>query len=274
MELVNVTDCSMIVATYNWPAALKACLQSIQKQSVLPNEVIIADDGSKDETRQLIEEIKSSFPVTIIHAWQPDEGFQLAKIRNKAFSKAQSAYIIQIDGDLILHEHFVKDHLSLAKPNHFITGSRVLLKEEATKFILQQADSYNLNAFSGKSSNLFNGFRIGFVRRFLAKRYKASGKHKYYVKGCNMSFWKKDLIAVNGYNEAFTGWGKEDSELAIRLINAGIKKQFIKTGGICYHLYHKEASRELEDRNLQMMNKAIEHNILWAEKGLSQYITT
>lgn len=89
-----------------------------------------------------------------------------------------------------------------------------------------------------------------------------------------MAFWKKDLLQVNGYNESFFGWGREDSELAIRLINAGVKKQFIKFGGICYHLYHREASRELEEKNSQMMNDAITHKITWAEKGLNQYITS
>lgn len=270
MKHTHVTHCSLIVATYNWPVALKACLESIRLQSHLPSEVIIADDGSREETISLIEEINKDFPVPVVHVWQSDEGFQLAKIRNKAFAASKQSYVIQIDGDLILHRHFIKDHLSLAKQNYFITGSRTLLKEEATKYILQGANrSYSL---SGKSSNFLNGLRIGFVRRFLARRYKMEGKNKYYVKGCNMSFWRKDLIAVNGYNEAFTGWGKEDSELAIRLINAGIKKQFIKTGGICYHLYHKEASRELELRNTQMMDDAIKNNITRADNGIDQYL--
>ncbi len=145
MKQANVSDCSLLVATYNWPQALGLCLQSIRKQSVLPNEVIIADDGSKDETRQLIDEIKKTFPVKILHIWQPDEGFQLAKIRNKAFAVASNSYIIQIDGDLILHPHFVKDHLSLAKKQHFITGSRAILKEETTKAFLLHSNTAHLN---------------------------------------------------------------------------------------------------------------------------------
>ena len=87
-----------------------------------------------------------------------------------------------------------------------------------------------------------------------------------------MAFWKEDLLKVNGYNESFFGWGREDSELAIRLMNAGIKKQFIKMGGICYHLYHKEASREMEEKNTQMMEDAIRNKITWSEKGVSQYL--
>ena len=87
-----------------------------------------------------------------------------------------------------------------------------------------------------------------------------------------MAFWKKDLITVNGYNEAFTGWGREDSEIAIRLMNAGIEKQFMKMGGICYHLYHKVASREMEARNIAMMENAIKHKTVMAAEGLNKYL--
>jgi glycosyltransferase involved in cell wall biosynthesis len=265
-------SCSLIIATYNWPQALNVCLKSVAQQSILPDEIIIGDDGSKEDTRLLIEEIKKQFPVPIVHIWQADEGFQLAKIRNKAFAAAKYEYIIQVDGDLILHKKFIQDHLTLAKAQYFITGSRAVLKQEQTKAILNSKNFNSLNPFSGKASNFFNGVRLSFVRRYLATRYKTGGKNKYYVKGCNMSFWLKDLITVNGYNEAFTGWGREDSELAIRLINAGIKKQFIKTGGICYHLHHNEVSRELEQRNIEMMNNAIINKTIRAAKGINQYL--
>ena len=88
-----------------------------------------------------------------------------------------------------------------------------------------------------------------------------------------MAFWKKDLLTVNGYNEAFVGWGREDSEIAIRLMNAGIKKQFIKMGGVCYHLYHREASRELETKNISMMEDSIQKKLIVAEEGLNKYMT-
>jgi glycosyltransferase involved in cell wall biosynthesis len=274
MKHAQVPKCSLIIATYNWPEALRLCLNSVKRQSALPDEVIIADDGSKQPTGDLIQEFKTSFPVPIVHIWQPDEGFQLARIRNKAFAAAKFPYVIQIDGDLILHDDFVKDHLNLARRNHFVTGSRVLLDKLTTERLLQDAEYKYLNIFNGKSSNFLNGLRIGFLRRYLSSRYKIEGKHKYYVKGCNMAFWKSDLLKVNGYNEAFTGWGREDSELAIRLINACVKKQFIKVGGICYHLFHKEASRELEPRNIKLMNDAIANKTIVAEKGIQQHLDT
>jgi glycosyltransferase involved in cell wall biosynthesis len=263
--------CSLLISTYNWPEALRLCLLSIKEQKTLPDEVIIADDGSTEATAKLIREFQQNFPVVIRHVWHEDEGFRLAAIRNKGIAVANGDYIIQIDGDLILHPHFVSDHLDLQKPGYFVTGSRVLLSEESTHLLIQH-QSIDVKKWSSKKRNLFNGIRNKWIRRLLAKRYKTSGKHFFYVKGCNMAFWKKDLIKVNGYNETFTGWGREDSEIAIRLMNAGIKKQFIKMGGVCYHLYHPVASREMEQENVRMMTEAFNKKITWMDKGISQYL--
>jgi glycosyltransferase involved in cell wall biosynthesis len=263
--------CSLLIATYNWPEALELCLKSVLHQKVLPGEVIIADDGSRGETRNLIESFQKKFPVPLSHIWQPDEGFQLARIRNKGIAAANFPYIIQIDGDLILHPFFIKDHLQLGKKGYFTTGSRVLLSPETSQRLLEN-HSIELTKYSFGNRNFFNGLRSYWLRHIMAGKYKTKGKNMFYVKGCNMAFWKEDLLKVNGYNESFFGWGREDSELAIRLMNAGITKQFIKMGGICYHLYHKEASREMEEKNTQMMEDAIQHKTTWAEKGISQYL--
>lgn len=260
---------TLIVATYNWPQALKVCLLSIKRQSVLPDEVIIADDGSKEETRLLIDEMKIDFPVPLIQVWQPDEGFQLARIRNKAIAKSSGDYIIQIDGDLLLHRHFIKDHILFREQGYFVTGSRVLMNEELSRKILRDPE-LTVSIFSKGVKNFFNGIRAKKVGQLLAKRYRSS-KSIYYVKGCNMAFWKTDLLKVNGYNETFIGWGKEDSEIAIRLHNKGIQKKFLKLQGIVYHIYHKEADRNNEQKNTEMMDNAIETKITWCEKGLSLY---
>ena len=264
--------CSLIIATYNWPSALQLCIQSVLHQSVLPAEIIIADDGSAEETKLLIARVAAESPVPVIHVWQPDDGFQLARIRNRAIARSTQPYIIQIDGDLIVHQHFIKDHLQIQEPGYFVSGSRVLLSPETSQALIKNG-SLDIQKHYRGSRNVFNKLRNGFLRKFLARRYKIKGKNKFYVKGCNMAFWRKDLLAVNGYNEAFTGWGKEDSEIAIRLINAGIQKKFLKLGGITYHLYHKEASREMEPLNVQIMETTEHKKLTVAEKGLNQYLS-
>jgi len=262
---------SLIISTYNWPEALELCLLSVLRQKVMPDEIIIADDGSEEATKNVIHKYKFDFPITLHHIWHPDEGFQLAKIRNKAIVAASGNYIIQIDGDLILNPYFIRDHLSHAEQNHFVTGSRVLLRESATKIILDKK-KIKMGWLIPGSKNFLNGLRSKILRVYFSKKYKMSGKNRYYVKGCNMAFWKNDLIAINGYNECFTGWGKEDSDIAIRLMNAGIRKKFIKMGGIVYHLYHEEASRNREENNIRLMEDTIKNNVIFCEKGLSQYL--
>jgi glycosyltransferase involved in cell wall biosynthesis len=263
--------CSLLVSTYNWPEALRLCLLSINEQSVMPDEVIICDDGSREETAALVKSFEPVLKTKLIHVWQPDDGFQLARIRNKGFAASKSEYYIQIDGDLILHKHFVKDHLQFAKKHHFTTGSRVLLSAQTSTALIENR-SLDIKKYSSNDRNFLNSFHFPFLHDLLAKRYKHKGKYKYYVKGCNMAFWKEDILAVNGYNEAFSGWGREDSEIAIRLMNAGVEKQFLKFGGICYHLYHKEASREMEQKNIEMMQAAVREKLTRASKGIDQYL--
>ncbi|MBL7741739.1 MAG: glycosyltransferase family 2 protein [Chitinophagaceae bacterium] len=264
---------SLIISTYNWPAALDLCLKSVLLQSKLPDEVVIADDGSGKETKELIKKYQEIFPVPLTHVWHPDEGFQLAKIRNRAFAAATGEYLIQIDGDLILHNHFVKDHYTFKRKNCFVTASRVLLSPVTTKGLIDN-NSIEIKKYSSGDRNFFNGIRFPapILKQIVGRTYKTSMKNKYYVKGCNMAFWKKDLIKVNGYNETFTGWGREDSELAIRLMNANIHKRFLKLGGICYHLFHREASREMESRNTDMMEEASKKKFVFSPKGMNQYL--
>jgi len=235
-----------------------------------PGEIIVADDGSQEETTALVKQFQNISPVSIKHIWHPDEGFHLASIRNKAIAASSAEYIVQVDGDLILHPYFIADHMAMKKQGYFVAGSRVMLSKRSTQNLLEH-NSINLRKYAQPNLDM-NGIRNGLLRRYLAKRYKAKGKHTFYVKGCNMAFFKSDLLKVNGYNETFTGWGREDSEIAIRLMNAGIKKQFIKMGGVCYHLYHPVASREMEEENVRMMTEAFNKKIAWTDKGISQYL--
>lgn len=263
--------CSLIISTYNWPKALELSVKSVWHQSVLPNEIIIADDGSGPETKAIIERLQAESPVPIIHVWHEDKGFRLASIRNRAMAKAQYPYLIQIDGDIILHPHFIKDHLNFAQPNFFVTGSRVMLGEAIAKRVIEQQQT-TFGRVIPKSKNFFNNFRSKTIRNFLARRYKTSGKNTFYVKGCNMAFWRKDILAVNGYDETIVGWGREDSEIAIRLHNSGVHKKFLKMGGIQYHIYHPEAKRDREAENTRLLKVSIDEHRTRCAKGIEQYL--
>lgn len=261
---------SLIIATYNWATALELVLMSVQKQSLLPNEVIIADDGSTEETKLLIQKFQKIFPVPLVHVWHKDDGFRLSEIRNKAIKEASYDYIIQIDGDVILHKHFIKGHLKMAKKNVFLRGSRVLLSNSFSKKVLQEKIIKFRGCNSGMS-NRMNGFYFPFLTKILKAPTSNSLKVAVSARGCNMSFWKSDLIEINGYNEAMTGWGREDSEISVRLINAGIKREIIKFNAIQYHIYHPFHSKNEVNKNHKILENVIQEKIVYCQNGLANH---
>lgn len=260
---------SLIISTYNWKEALLLSVKSALKQSVLPDEIIIADDGSRDDTRLVVDSLKAVSSVPIVHIWHEDRGFRLTTIRNKAIAASAGDYIIQIDGDIILHRHFIKDHIETAQPGCFVCGSRVGLDKKSSAIIFKN-QTFTYNPLTGGLKYLLNNLRLAPLRRFLAPRYGQKKLDR--LRGCNMAFWKVDLLNVNGYNETLTSWGHEDAELAFRLLHAGIKKRFLKMGGIAYHLWHREASKEDEAKYNEVINQVKLSKTVWCENGLNKYL--
>jgi len=257
---------SLVIATYNWPEALELVLLSILKQSVFPDEILIADDGSSKETKQLIERYSSKFKSGIKHIWQKDEGFQKTSILNKSIAKSSGDYIIQIDGDIIIHIDFVKDHIKMAKKGFFIHGSRVYLNDPTTQKAIKNS-IINFSIFSPGITNRFNSLHSLLLSKFLSnKNKKLKG-----TRGCNFSFWKQDFIKVNGYNEDMTGWGKEDTELSVRLMNSGLQKLKLKCLTVCYHLHHKISSKEGYNINNTILKLVIKDNTKICINGINKY---
>ena len=268
-----MSACSLIISTYNWPAALNLCLLSLQQLKRLPDEVIIADDGSRDETKQVIEKFQKLLPIPLIHVWHEDQGFRLSKIRNKAIAAASGDYIIQIDGDVIMDPHFIEDHLRIQKKNYFVIGSRGSLTQAYSQSILKKQ---HLPAIGLLRKNILSGvlntYRSPILSNLLYNKYKVRGKYKYYSKGCNMAFWRADAIQINGYNETMEGWGREDEELVTRLFILGKNKQFLKMGGVLYHIWHKKAAHQNEPANLEILYKTRKSGIYRCAQGLDQYL--
>lgn len=127
---------SLIVTTYNNEKYLEQVLKSIENLDYLPDEVLIADDGSGKSTANLISKFQQNFPCKLKHIWHEDNGFRLSEIRNKAINSAKSEYIIIIDGDMVLDKNFILDHLKFAKKNQFLQGSRIVLNESQTASII------------------------------------------------------------------------------------------------------------------------------------------
>ena len=260
---------SVVITTYNRPDALKIVLQSLLQQSVQPAEIIIADDGSTIETKNLIEEMTPLFAIPVCHCWQEDEGFRASASRNKAIAKSKSDYIIIIDGDILLHRHFVRDHIFSAQKGQFVQGRRVLLLEELTSEILLRQKT-QLTPFSKGIKNRLNACCSRLLSPLLSSL--LSKQNHMSVRSCNMAFWKTDVIAINGFNEEFVGWGREDSEFAVRMFNNKIKRRDLRLGGVAYHLFHLENSKKMLENNDCLLQQTVNERSKFCKIGINKYL--
>lgn len=259
---------SLIITTYNRPAALKSVLTSVADQSVLPAQLIIADDGSKEDTQLMISShpIKELLPVE--HIWQADEGFRLARVRNLAISKAKSDYIIFIDGDMVLHRHFIQSHITHSAQGYFLQGSRVILSARTTSLMISN-QMRKPTLFSKGVRNRHHMLHVP----VLAKWFSRPSIRWDTVRGCNMSFWMEDLIKVNGFDEQYMGWGREDNDLAIRVLRLGVQRKNIKFCAVAYHLYHRENKRdETLNRNDELLRLVQTTTRIKSLKGLDRHL--
>ncbi len=256
---------SLLITTYNWPEALLACLESVRRQRHLPDEVLIADDGSKNDTRDLVDRIKKDFPVPVIHIWHEDLGYRRAQIINKAVKQSNSEYIVMTDGDIVLHPCFIKDHKKTAQCSYFVQGSRGLLSPKLSKDALQGI-RFRFNFLSPGLKNKLNVIRCpAFSKLIKVDPYNSSR-----LIGCNLACWKADFIKVNGFNNDLEGWGHEDIEFAARMINNGILRKKLKFAAICYHIYHSFLPRDKEDVNMEKYRQTVANKIQRCENGYDQ----
>ncbi|MBL0890210.1 MAG: glycosyltransferase family 2 protein [Gemmatimonadaceae bacterium] len=258
---------SLLIATYNWPEALAVVLHAVRAQDVLPDEVLIADDGSGPATQELVARAQQNFPVPLHHVWHEDRGFRAGAIRNQAIARATGDYVLQIDGDIVLHRAAIAAHRRFAQRGSFVQGSRALLSESRTRELLQQgwADpgpfgagvSHRLNAWYAPWLAPLSGGTRDTVER---------------IRGCHIAFWRDDLLRVNGYDEAYEGWGREDSDLTLRLGHAGVVRRNLKFAAVAYHLWHRQNSRDALDRNSARLTEAARTRRVRAELGIDQYL--
>jgi glycosyltransferase involved in cell wall biosynthesis len=258
---------SLIITTYNRPESLELVLRSIECQTITPEEVIIADDGSTPETKALVSRFQQDSELSIIYSWQEDKGFRAAKSRNKAIAKSNTNYIVLIDGDMILHPRFIEDHISDSKSGYFVQGSRVLLTQNKTKRVLDQ-QKINFSFFSIGLLNRKNAFYSNSLSTLMSRDKNFLGG----IKSCNMAFFKQDCIDVNGFNNDFKGWGREDSEFIVRLLNSGIRRKSLHFNAIQYHLWHNENKNTLLNRNDAMLQHALFNHLRWCDNGIDRYL--
>ncbi|MYL26183.1 MULTISPECIES: glycosyltransferase family 2 protein [Halomonadaceae] len=255
---MNVT---VLFTTYNSPKWLEKVLWGFSVQTHRDFDIIIADDGSTDETRQLIDRMRSETGIRIKHVWHEDHGFQKCEILNKAILQVESDYIIFTDGDCIPRADFVEEHLKCAKPGCFLTGSVARLPMSTSEHIGKE------DITSGACFNwdwlVENGLLVTRKNMKLRARKYAGNILNHLTPartnftGCNASAWTKDVIAVNGFDQRMSHGGL-DREFGVRLKNLGIKGKHVRYNAQIIHLDH---ARGYSDPENIRKNKALRiHN--------------
>lgn len=265
---------SVVVTTYNRPDALEAVVEACFLQDDKNFEIIIADDGSTANTRDCIARLAARAPVPVKHVWQPDDGFRAAMARNRGTLAATGDYIIFLDGDCVPQRDFISRHRALAQPGFLVSGSRILLSQRLTERVLRehidvaglglgQRLRYRLGGDMNKVvQTMLRWPDVGRVRRTFSWRR---------IKSCNLAVWKSDLVKVNGFDESFTGWGHEDSDLVVRLFHAGVLRKDGALATEVLHLWHREAQRDQESSNRRIVLERAANGTTQATVGLREH---
>ena len=265
---------SVVVTTYNRPQALCLVLRALLSQDQPPFEIVVADDGSGDTTRQAIRQMASGADIPIRHLWQTDDGFRAASARNMAVAAAQGELIVFLDGDCIPRPDFIAQHARLAQVGWFVAGSRLLLAPAVTQ--KAETEQWPIHRwgrwawlgqhFRGQANRwlpLFNLPGQGWRRR--------QPQHWQSARTCNMAVWRSDLVAVNGFDESYQGWGHEDADLAVRLIRHGVHYKNGRFALTVLHLWHAENDRSHLPENLARLDAILNGTHTQAPLGLAQH---
>lgn len=244
-----MSEISVIISTYNAEAWLEKVLWGYSCQTFKDFEIVIADDGSRPKTKELIDDFIQNTNLNIVHVWQEDDGFQKSRILNKAIVACKSEYIVMSDGDCIPRADFLEVHQKNKEIGYFLSGGYFMLPMDISQKI-DKVDILSGNCFNLtwlKSNGLKSSFKNnkltakGIIATFLNSLTPTNPSWN----GHNASGWKKDIVAVNGFDERMQ-YGGQDRELGERLTNYGIKSKQIRYSAICVHLDHKRGYKTPE----------------------------
>lgn len=270
---------SVIITTYNAPEWLGKVLTGFGHQSFPDFEIIIADDGSGEETKNLIDAFRKKISAPVVHVWQPDTGFNKCEILNKAIVKSSTDYLVFTDGDCIPHVDFMKTHFEKRKKGYFLSGGYFKLPMKISKAI-QYEDIISGRCFdlkwlkaqglpvSFKNTKLLFNKSLSAIMNSLTPTNASWNGH-------NASGWKTDIEAVNGYDERMR-YGALDREMGERLMNKGIKGKQIRYSAICLHLDHSRGYVNEKDlaNNAAIRNATKSEKKTWTDFGISQHTKT
>ncbi|MCL2715401.1 MAG: glycosyltransferase [Alphaproteobacteria bacterium] len=263
---------SVILTTYNREDAFDAVLRSLAHQTDAGFEVIVADDGSDEKTAAVVEAWRGRLGGRLAHIWHEDRGFRAAEIRNRAILASHGAYCVFLDADCIVRPDFITLHRRLATTGAFVAGDRILLSPELTMTVLERSltpENWTLARWlSERVHRRINRLApllrlpLGPLRWLRSRTWRSA-------RSCNLAIWRCDLDRVDGFDCGYSGWGKEDSDLIVRLLRAGVRRKdgVFATGVL--HLWHEAAPRDRLAENESRLSDSIASDRVRAQSGLS-----
>lgn len=273
--MAKTPEISVIISTYNAVEWLKKTLIGYKVQTYTDFEIVIADDGSGEETRELLEVFQKEMPVPVIHVWHEDRGFQKSAILNKAIEACNADYILMSDGDCIPRKDFLAVHDEYRERGYFLSGGYYKLPLNISKSI-SETDILEQKCFDLK---WLKG--LGLESSFKNLKFTAEGSTAKVLNaltptnaswnGHNSSGWKEDILAVNGFDERMQ-YGGQDRELGERLFNSGIKSKQIRYSAICLHLDHPRGYKNKEsiEKNLGIRATTRKEKRKWTDFGIQK----
>ena len=272
-EARDVADLiSVIVTTYEREDALDAVLRSLSRQGDRGFEVVAADDGSGPGTAALVERWQPRLGVPLSHVWHQHRDFRAGEIRNRALLASRGDYCVFLDGDCLARGDFIATHRRFAEPGWFVTGNRALMSPELTRAILRDglpAEDWTLANWLGqRRSGGLNRLPpvlqlpLGPLRKLRPRAWEGA-------RSCNLAVWRSDLDRVDGFDSAFSGWGREDSDLLVRLLHAGVRRKDGSFATGVLHLWHPRADRAALTENDKRLDAVVASDRVRAERGMS-----
>jgi len=262
---MNVTI-SLIISTYEQPVSLAKVLRGVSLQQRRPEEIFIADDGSAEKTRALVEDWRRSAPAPVHYLWHAHEGFRKTKLLNQAVAAATGKYLVFLDGDCVPHKKFIADHERLAEEGYWVQGRRCYVEERFVPQFEPGLTSIWAWVLARRIRGLAKTMHL--PRPIVLRNKKQRG-----IIGCNMAFWREDVLAVNGFDETISGRGiGPDSDLGTRVYNLGSPRKFVYGHAIVYHLEHPVMPRENLAAKKEALAETIRQRKIRCERGVQQYL--
>jgi glycosyltransferase involved in cell wall biosynthesis len=263
---------SVIVTTYNREDALDAALRALSHQSDQDFEIVIADDGSRPETADVVKAWKSRLSMPLKHVRHQHRGFRGGEIRNRGIRASAGEICIFLDGDCLPAADFIATHRRLQEPGWFVTGNRILLSREFTEAVLARGiavEEWNFSALlrrrlTGGVNRLLPALRLplGPLRKLNRENWRGA-------QTCNLAVARCDLVRIDGFDCAYTGWGLEDSDLVVRLLHAGVRRKDGRFATGVLHLWHPQSDRAQLPANQARLDEVIGGTRVRALRGLS-----